>query len=97
MIEAIIIYLLFPISIVIIGVLIWYINKILQIIENNSLEINERFSSFHEFMEETYKMDLYYGEPRLKELFSIIKEFHQWSEEFQNRVVVEKNDRAEED
>lgn len=97
MIEAIIIYLLFPISIVIIGVLIWYINKILQIIENNSLEINERFSSFHEFMEETYKMDLYYGEPRLKELLSIIKEFHQWSEEFQNRVVVEKNDRAEED
>ena len=97
MIEASIIYLLFPISIVIIGVLIWYINKILQIIENNSLEINERFSSFHEFMEETYKMDLYYGEPRLKELLSIIKEFHQWSEEFQNRVVVEKNDRAEED
>lgn len=97
MIEAIIIYLLFPISIAIIGVLIWYINKILQIIENNSLEINERFSSFHEFMEETYKMDLYYGEPRLKELLSIIKEFHQWSEEFQNRVVVEKNDRAEED
>ena len=97
MIEAIIIYLLFPISIVIIGVLIWYINKILQIIENNSLEINERFSSFHEFMEETYKMDLYYGEPRLKKLLSIIKEFHQWSEEFQNRVVVEKNDRAEED
>jgi len=97
MIEAIIIYLLFPISIIVIGILVWYINKILQIIENNSLEINERFSSFHQFMEETYKMDLYYGEPRLKELLSIIKEFHQWSEEFQNRVVAEKDDRAEED
>ena len=57
MIETIIIYLLFPISLIIVGVLIWYIRRILQILENNSLEMNERFASFHQFLEETYQMD----------------------------------------
>lgn len=97
MIESIIVYFLFPISLISIGVLVWYIKKILQVVEDNSLELNERFISFHNFLEETYKMDLFYGEPRLKELLQIVKDFSQWSEDFQNRVIVEKNDRTEED
>ena len=59
--------------------------------------MNERFASFHQFLEETYNMDLFYGEPRLKQLLELVKDFHQWSEDFQNRVIVEKNDRTEED
>lgn len=97
MIESIVAYFLFPISLVSIGVLVWYINRILQVVEDNSLELNEKFNSFHNFLEETYKMDLFYGEPRLKELLQIVKDFSQWSEDFQNRVIVEKNDRTEED
>ena len=95
MIESIVVYLLFPISLVSIGVLVWYIKRILQVIEDNSLELNERFASFHSFLEETYKMDLFYGEPRLKQLLELVKDFHQWSEDFQNRVIVEKDDRTE--
>ncbi len=95
MIEQIIIYFLFPLSIIACGMLVWYIRKILSVMEERSLEINERFSVFHDFLEETYNSDLFYGEPRLKQLLDIIKDFHGWTEEFQNRVIVEKNDRAE--
>ena len=42
-------------------------------------------------------MDLFYGEPRLKELLGLIKDFHEWTEEFQNRVIVDKNDGTEEE
>lgn len=91
----IIIYLLFPISLVACGVLVWYIRKILLIMEEQSLELNERFSAFHSFLEETYNMDLFYGEPRLKQLLELTKDFHEWTEEFQNRVIVEKDDRTE--
>lgn len=96
MIEQTIIYFLFPLVIVACGLLIWYIRKILSIMEEQSLEMSERFSVFHIFLEETYNSDLFYGEPRLKELLDIIKSFHEWSSEFQNRVIVEKNDRTEE-
>lgn len=97
MLEGIIIYFLFPTAVITISLLIWYIRKILSIIEDRSLEIRERFDSFHIFLDETYKMDLFYGEPRLKELLTIIKEFDEWSREFQNRIIVENNDRTEED
>ncbi len=97
MIETIICYVLFPILIAIIGIMIWYVNRVLSIIEDRSLEISERFRAFHLFLEETYKMDLFYGEPRLKELLTIIKEFDEWSREFQNRIIVENDDRTEED
>ena len=96
MIEQIIIYFLFPVTLIACGLLIWYIKRILSIMEEQSLEMNERFSVFHTFLEETYNMDLFYGEPRLKELLELIKDFHEWTEEFQNRVIVEKNDGTEE-
>ena len=63
--------------------------------EEQSLEMNERFSVFHAFLEETYNMDLYHGEPRLKELLGLIKDFQEWIEEFQNRVIMDDNDRTE--
>ena len=96
MIEQVIIYFLFPLSLIACGLLTWYIRKVLSIMEEQSTELNERFSVFHTFLEETYNMDLFYGEPRLKELLELIKDFHEWTEEFQNRVIVEDNDRAEE-
>jgi len=88
----IIIYFLFPLSLVVCGVLLWYIRKLLIIIEDNSLEMKERFSAFHDFLEETYNMDLFYGEPRLKELLTIIKEFDEWSTEFENRIISEEKE-----
>lgn len=96
MIEQIIIYFLFPVTLIACGLLVWYIRRILSIMEEQSLEMNERFSVFHTFLEETYNMDLFYGEPRLKELLELIKEFQKWTEEFQNRIIVEDNDRTEE-
>lgn len=96
MIEQTIIYFLFPLAIVACGLLVWYIRRILSIMEEQSLEMSERFSVFHAFLEETYNSDLFYGEPRLKELLGIIRDFHEWSKEFQNRVIVEKNDGTEE-
>lgn len=96
MIEQTIIYFLFPLAILACTLLVWYIRRILSIMEQQSLEMNERFSVFHTFLEETYNMDLFYGEPRLKELLEIIKEFHEWTEEFQNRIIVEDNDGTEE-
>ena len=97
MIETIICYVLFPILLAIIGIMVWYVNRILSIIEEQSIEINERFKAFHSFLEETHNMDLFFGEPRLKELLEITKEFQDWTEEFQNRIIVEKNDGTEED
>ena len=96
MIEQIIIYFLFPVTLIACGLLVWYIRKILSIMEEQSLEMNERFSVFHTFLEETYNSDLFYGEPRLKQLLDLIKDFHDWTEEFQNRVIVEDNDRTKE-
>jgi len=97
MIEQVIIYFLFPLSIVACGILTWYIRRILSIMEDRSLELNERFSVFHTFLEETYNMDLFYGEPRLKQLLELIKDFHEWSEEFQNRIIVDKDDSTDTD
>lgn len=92
-----IVYFLFPLALIACGVLVWYIRKVLSIMEEQSLELNERFSVFHTFLEETYNMDLFYGEPRLQELLGLVKDFHEWSEEFQNRVIVEKDDSADSD
>lgn len=90
MIETLIIYLLFPLAIIFNAVLLWYIRKLLNIIEDNSVELKERFNTFHEFLDETYKMDLFFGEPRLKELLSIIKDFDEWASEFEGRIITEK-------
>lgn len=90
MIEALIVYLLFPLAIVFNAILLWYIRKLLIIIEDNSVELKERFNTFHEFLDETYKMDLFFGEPRLKELLSIIKDFDEWASEFEGRIITEK-------
>jgi|TARA_R110000851_G_scaffold329527_1_gene501474 hypothetical protein len=90
MIETIIVYLLFPLAIISTAVLLWYIRKLLDTIEDNSLEMKERFNAFHEFLDETYKMDLFHGEPRLKELLSIIKDFDEWASEFEERTITEK-------
>ncbi len=96
MIEQIIIYFLFPVTLIACGLLVWYIRRILSIVEEQSTELNERFSVFHTFLNETYNMDLFYGEPRLKQLLELIKDFHEWTEEFQNRVIAEDNDRTKE-
>ena len=96
MIEQIIIYFLFPVTLIACGLLVWYIRKILSIMEEQSLEMNERFSVFHTFLEETYNSARFYGEPRLTQLLDLIKDFHDWTEEFQNRVIVEDNDRTKE-
>ena len=90
MIETIIVYLLFPLAIISNAVLLWYIRKLLDTIEDNSLEMKERFNSFHEFLDETYEMDLFHGEPRLKELLSVIKDFDEWASEFEQRTITEK-------
>ena len=90
MIETLIIYLLFPLAIIFNAVLLWYIKKLLNIIEDNSIELKERFNTFHEFLDETYKMDLFFGEPRLKELLSVIKDFDEWASDFEGRIITEK-------
>lgn len=90
MIETLIIYIIFPLAIVFNAILLWYIRKLLNIIEDNSVEMKERFNTFHEFLDETYKMDLFFGEPRLKELLSIIKDFDEWASEFEGRIITEK-------
>jgi len=92
MIETLIIYLLLPLAIAFNIILLWYIRKLLNIIEDNSVELKERFNTFHEFLDETYKMDLFFGEPRLKELLSIIKDFDEWASEFEGRIITEKED-----
>ena len=96
MIENIFLFFLLPISITINGILIWYSRRLLNLIEENSLELRERFRAFHTFLDETYKMDLFYGEPRLKELLELIKDFDNWVEEYESRIIKEDdNDRAE--
>ena len=41
-------------------------------------------------------MDLFYGEPRLKELLELIKDFDSWVEEYESRIIKEgDNDRVE--
>tara|TARA_R110000765_G_C18770356_1_gene590045 strand:+ start:224 stop:508 length:285 start_codon:yes stop_codon:yes gene_type:complete len=90
MIETIIVYLLFPLAIISNAVFLWYIRKLLDTIEDNSLEMKERFNAFHEFLDETYEMDLFHGEPRLKELLSVIKDFDEWASEFEQRTITEK-------
>ena len=60
--------------------------------DDMSNEMRQRFEAFHKFMEETNKMDLFYGEPRLKELLDIIKNFHEWSIDFEGRIVKEEQD-----
>lgn len=97
MIEIVICYVLFPISVIATGTMVWYVRKILSIVEEQSLEMNERFKSFHSFLEETHNMDLFFGEPRLRELLDITKDFQDWTEEFQNRLIVGKDDGTEED
>tara|TARA_R110001606_G_scaffold15039_8_gene62371 strand:- start:440 stop:727 length:288 start_codon:yes stop_codon:yes gene_type:complete len=90
MIEALLIYLLLPLVVAFNVVLLWYIKKLLVTIEDNSIEMKERFNTFHEFLDETYKMDLFFGEPRLKELLSMIKDFDEWASDFEGRVITEK-------
>jgi len=63
-----------------------------MIIEENSVEMKERFSAFHNFLDETYKMDLFYGEPRLNELLEVIKDFDKWASDFEGRVITEEED-----
>ena len=92
MIETLIIYLLFPLAIIFNAILLWYIRKLLSIIEDNSVEMKERFSAFHNFLDETYKMDLFYGEPRLNQLLEVIKEFDEWASEFEERIITEKEE-----
>ena len=89
MIETLILYFLFPLAIAFNIILLWYIRKLLIIIEDNSIELKERFNTFHEFLDETYKMDLFFGEPRLKELLSMIKDFDEWATEFEGRIITE--------
>ena len=60
--------------------------------DESSVELRERFRAFRAFMQETYKMDLFYGEPRLKELLDMIKEFDEWAEEYENRFVKNENE-----
>ena len=55
--------------------------------DEGSVELRERFRAFRAFMQETYNMDLFYGEPRLKELLDMIKEFDEWAEEYESRFV----------
>lgn len=61
-----------------------------MVIEEISLEIRERFKAFHNFLDETYKMDLFYGEPRLKDLLELVKDFDIWASELENRIMMEK-------
>jgi len=96
MIENIFLFFLLPLSLFINGVLVWYSRRLLNLIENNSVELRERFRVFHAFLDKTYKMDLFYGEPRLKELLELIKDFDNWVEEYESRIIKEdKDDRAE--
>ena len=99
MIESIFLFFLLPTSIIINFVLTWYSARLLRLIEEDSLELRERFRVFHTFLDETYKMDLFYGEPRLRELLELIKDFDNWVEEYENRIIKkDKDDRpAEED
>ena len=96
MIENIFLFFLLPLSLLANGILVWYSRRLLTLIEDNSVELRERFRVFHTFLDETYKMDLFYGEPRLKELLELIKDFDNWVEEYESRIIKEdKNDRAE--
>lgn len=91
MIESIFLFFLLPLSLVANGILIWYTRRLLTLIEENSVELRERFRVFHEFLDKTYKMDLFYGEPRLKELLELIKDFDNWVEEYESRIIKEDN------
>ena len=92
MIETILAYIVLPLSIIVSSVLFWYVRRLLNLIEDNSVELRERFRAFHLFLDETYKMDLFYGEPRLKQLLEMIKEFDEWVEEYENRIIKEDTD-----
>lgn len=92
MIEAILAYIVLPLAIVTSSVLFWYVRRLLNLIEDNAVELRERFRAFHLFLDETYKMDLFFGEPRLKQLLDMIKEFDGWVEEYENRIIKEDTD-----
>ena len=92
MIDTILAYIVLPLFIIVSSVLFWYVRRLLNLIEDNSVELRERFRAFHLFLDETYKMDLFYGEPRLKQLLEMIKEFDEWVEEYENRIIKEDTD-----
>lgn len=92
MIDTILAYIVLPLFIIVSSVLFWYVRRLLNLIEDNSVELRERFRAFHLFLDETYKMDLFYGEPRLKQLLDMIKEFDEWVEEYENRIIKEDTD-----
>ena len=95
MIENIFLFFLLPLSLFVNGVLAWYTRGLLNLVEENSIELRERFRVFHTFLDETYEMDLFYGEPRLKELLELIKDFDSWVEEYESRIIKEDdNDRV---
>lgn len=85
---------LLVISLAFSAALLWYIKKILFMFDEGSVELRERFRTFRAFMQETYKMDLFYGEPRLKELLDMIKEFDEWAAEYESRFIKNEEEEA---
>lgn len=92
MFSDILLFLILPVSILFNGVLIWYSKRLLNLIDESSIELRERFKVFHAFLDETYKLDLFYGEPRLKQLLDMVKEFDSWTREYENRIIREEQD-----
>ena len=92
MIDNILLFFILPVSILSNLMLIWYSKRLLNIIDEGSVELRERFRIFHSFLDETYKLDLFYGEPRLKQLLDMVKEFDSWTREYESRIIREEQD-----
>lgn len=92
MIDDILLFFILPVSIVFNLMLIWYSKRLLNILDENSVELRERFKVFHTFLDETYKLDLFFGEPRLKQLLDMVKEFDSWTREYESRIIREEQD-----
>ena len=81
------IYLLFVASLVLNGVLIWYIAKLLRkfvFISENLADLFLTTKAFQVFLKSMYSMDSYHGEPMIQELVLRIQEVSLELDEFRD-------------
>ena len=81
------IYLLAATSLVVNGMMVWYIRKLIQFQEDTNAELVEDIEVFHEKLEALLKSDVFMGEPSLTRLLDDIREFGDNTEDIRLRLI----------
>jgi len=97
------VYILLGISILINGLLIWYITRLLakfMYISQNISDLLLTLKAFHVFISDLWSMDSYHGEPIIQELMvrirQVLDEILNFREIFEHTIDVELEEELEE-